>query len=212
MAHIESVANHMCDKGHPVPVFWYVISSLRILRIHEYSDVYNMKMMCHNAYALINQSAKINESTFGVNMNKAIRKYDIAEYTAKGVSAIDKMMATQQAGKLAKGSKHAVIVAMRDKLKVAIDAGFTTQQIADALKDGDVFGVLPKMIAEIVKDKETAIASTAKKAEVSATKKTVVKSKSKANTSDTKAPDNATAPVSTPDAGSIEVTEDTQDL
>ena len=125
-------------------------------------------------------------------MNKAIRKYDIAEYTAKGVSAIDKMMATQQAGKLAKGSKHAVIVAMRDKLKVAIDAGFTTQQIADALKDGDVFGVLPKMIAEIVKDKETAIASTAKKA--------AVKSKVKANTAATKAPDTASAPVLKPAA------------
>lgn len=84
-------------------------------------------------------------------MNKAIRKYDIAEYAAKGETAIDRMMATQQAGKLVKGSKHDVCVAMREKLKVALEAGFTVQQIAEALKDGNVFGVLPKTITEIAK-------------------------------------------------------------
>lgn len=85
-------------------------------------------------------------------MNKAIRKYDIAEYAEKGGNAIDNMMATQQAGKLVKGSKYDVCVAMREKLKVALDAGFTLKQIAEALKDGDVFGVLPKMISEALKD------------------------------------------------------------
>lgn len=123
-------------------------------------------------------------------MNKSIRKYDIAEYTSKGAIAIDKMMATQQPGKAAKGTKHDVCVAMRDKLKTAIEAGFTVQQIADALKDGDVFGVLPKMIAEIVKDKETAVANAVKKA--------VVKRKSKANTLAAKAHDTAPSPVLKP--------------
>ena len=82
-------------------------------------------------------------------MNKTIRKYDIAEYAEKGENAIDQMMATQQAGKVVKGSKHDVCMAMRDKLKVALDAGFTVQQIAEALKQGNVFGVLPKTIAEV---------------------------------------------------------------
>lgn len=96
-------------------------------------------------------------------MNKAIRKYDIAEYAAKGGDAIDRMMATQQAGKLVKGSKHDVCVAMREKLKVALEAGFTVQQIAEALKDGDVFGILPKTILEIVKgDKKPVVRRKAK--------------------------------------------------
>jgi len=98
-------------------------------------------------------------------MNKVIRAYDIEQYAAKGTSAIDQMMATQQAGKRVKGSKHDVCMAMRDKLKLAFDAGYTVQQIADALKDGDVFGILPKTIMEIVKGAKKPVA--VKKAKVS---------------------------------------------
>ena len=115
-------------------------------------------------------------------MNKAVRKYDIAEYAAKGSSAIDQMMATKQAGKLVKGSKHDVCVAMREKMKVALDAGFTVQQIAEALKDGDVFGVLPKTITEIVKG----------------TKKPMVRRKAKDSTEPSKASNTAPAPIAKP--------------
>lgn len=103
-------------------------------------------------------------------MNKVIRAYDIEQYAAKGASAIDQMMATQQAGKRAKGSKHDVCMAMREKLKMAFDAGYTVQQIADALKDGNVFGILPKTILGIVKGAKKPVAVKKEKVSIESVK------------------------------------------
>lgn len=90
-------------------------------------------------------------------MTKTVRKFDIAEYSQKGIDAISKLMATKQPGHKTVGSKHDVVMAIREKIKAAHDAGYTVQQIAEAFKDGDVFGILPKTITEVLKgDKKTA--------------------------------------------------------
>lgn len=84
-------------------------------------------------------------------MTKTIRKFDIEEYSKKGIDAISKLMATKQPGHKTVGSKHDVVMAIREQIKKAHDAGYTVQQIAEAFKDGDVFGILPKTITEVLK-------------------------------------------------------------
>lgn len=105
-------------------------------------------------------------------MNKTIRRYDIAEYSAKGIAAIEKMMATQKPGQTVKGTKQEVCMAIKAKLKEAEKAGYTPQQIAEALKTGDVFGILPKTISEVLEGTRKA-APKRKKASTAATEKKV---------------------------------------
>lgn len=102
-------------------------------------------------------------------MTKTIRKYDIAEYAKKGTDAIEKMLATQQPGQIQKGSKLDVMLSIKDKIKAAHDAGYTTQQIAAALKDGDVFGILPKMLNEVLGERKKPVARKPKAVKVAAT-------------------------------------------
>ncbi len=84
-------------------------------------------------------------------MTKTVRKFDIEEYSKKGIDALSKMTATKQPGHKTVGSKHDVVMAIRTQIKAAHDAGYTVQQIAEAFKDGDVFGILPKTITEVLK-------------------------------------------------------------
>jgi IS30 family transposase len=84
-------------------------------------------------------------------MVSTVRKFDIDEYSKKGVDALSKMMTTQEPGHKTVGSKHDVVMAIRKQIQDAYNAGYTVQQIAEAFKNGDVFGILPKTITEVIR-------------------------------------------------------------
>lgn len=81
------------------------------------------------------------------------RKYNIGEYSNKVSEALKKLSENQQPGHVEQGGKADVIEATKNEIKAMLDQGYTSQQIADALKN-DVFGILPKTITEIVLGKK----------------------------------------------------------
>lgn len=96
-------------------------------------------------------------------MAKVQRIYNVTEYAEKARVALAKLLTEQVAGQVTSGGKTDVLNAVRTELKELMDKGYTTQQIADALKD-DVFGILPKSITFAVKGKKHTVKRAAKPA------------------------------------------------
>ena len=79
----------------------------------------------------------------------AAQQFDIEEYARKAKAALEKLEKTQQPGDVkGKGGKADVILAIKEEIQRLLKKGYTSKQIALALKD-DVFGILPKTITEI---------------------------------------------------------------
>lgn len=88
---------------------------------------------------------------------KEKRIYNVTEYAEKARKALKKMEEEQTAGQATTGGKITVLSVVKDELKELLEKGYTTQQIADALKDGDVFAILPKSITTIVHGKKKTV-------------------------------------------------------
>ena len=82
--------------------------------------------------------------------------YDIEEYAKKAKVALTKLEQTQKPGEMSgKGNKSDVVLAIKADIQKLLEKGYTSKQIATALKEGDVFGILPKTITELVSGKKT---------------------------------------------------------
>lgn len=78
------------------------------------------------------------------------RTYDISTTAEKARKALERLQEQQRPGERAgKGSKTEVIMTLKKEIQALFRKGYTSSQIADALKD-DVFSILPKTITEIV--------------------------------------------------------------
>lgn len=108
----------------------------------------------------------------GIHMAKEQRTYNVTEYAEKARVALAKLLTEQVAGQVTSGGKTDVLNAVRTELKELMDKGYTTQQIADALKD-DVFGILPKSITFAVKGKKHTVKRVVKPATKQADKPAV---------------------------------------
>ena len=76
--------------------------------------------------------------------------YDIAETAAEWGAALDRLRAEQKPGvKSGRGGKAAVLQAVRDRLKALASDGYTTGQIADALRE-----VSPRMVRAALREAE----------------------------------------------------------
>lgn len=85
------------------------------------------------------------------------RSYDIDACTVKARAALQHLIATQQPGeRKGMGKKTDVLQALKAELVQLTAQGYTSQQIAAALTDGDVFKVLPKSITQLVAKKRSA--------------------------------------------------------
>ena len=74
--------------------------------------------------------------------------YDIAETAAKWGAALDRLRAEQKPGvKSGRGGKAAVLQAVRDRLQALASEGYTTGQIADALRE-----VSPRMVRAALRE------------------------------------------------------------
>ena len=74
--------------------------------------------------------------------------YDIAETAAKWGAALDRLRAEQKPGvKSGRGGKAAVLQAVRDRLQALASDGYTTGQIADALRE-----VSPRMVRAALRE------------------------------------------------------------
>ena len=98
-------------------------------------------------------------------MAKEQRTYNVKEYAEKAKQALKKLAAEQVAGQVTSGSKMNVLESVKEDIQNLLDQGYTTQQIADALKNNDVFGILPKSITELIKGKKRVVKHAAKPAE-----------------------------------------------
>lgn len=124
--------------------------------------------------------------------------YDIDAYAKKARTALEKLEKTQQPGEVTgKGGKADVIRAIKSDLEALIKKGYTSKQIADALKHDDVFGILPKTITEIVAGKKQ-------------NKSTVTRKKKSTTPAPTASGQANTAPI--PQAGTFTVKPDSEDL
>ncbi len=78
------------------------------------------------------------------------RTYDIPSTAETARKALERLRAQQQPGeRTGKGSKTDVIRTVKQEIQNLLRKGYTSQQIADALRN-DVFSILPKTITEIV--------------------------------------------------------------
>lgn len=85
-----------------------------------------------------------------------MKRYEIAEYVMKTREALARLRETQRPGEQGgAGTKTDVLRAVRDELGGLLNDGYTVQQIAEALR-GDVFGILPKTITQIVRESSKA--------------------------------------------------------
>ena len=74
--------------------------------------------------------------------------YDIAETAVKWGAALDRLRAEQKPGvKSGRGGKAAVLQAVRDRLKALASEGYTTGQLADALRE-----VSPRMVRTALRE------------------------------------------------------------
>lgn len=81
--------------------------------------------------------------------------YDIEEYAKKAKVALTKLEQTQKPGEVSgKGNKSDVVLAIKSDIQKLLEKGYTSKQIATALKEGDVFGILPKTITELMSGKK----------------------------------------------------------
>lgn len=79
---------------------------------------------------------------------KPRQTYDIAETAAKWGAALDRLRAEQKPGvKSGRGGKAAVLQAVRDRLKALASEGYTTGQLADALRE-----VSPRMVRTALRE------------------------------------------------------------
>lgn len=118
-------------------------------------------------------------------MTKEQRTFNVQEYAEKAKKALSKLEKEQEAGQVTTGSKMDVLRSVKQDIQALLSKGYTTQQIADALKD-DVFGILPKSITELVKGKRRVVersAKPAKKVQARATGKTSQSETGKTGTS-----------------------------
>jgi hypothetical protein len=84
---------------------------------------------------------------------KQQRRFDIAEYKAKVISALKQLEQNQQPGEqTGTGSKTEVLEQAKSEIFEMMKKGYTAKQIADAMKD-DVFAILPKTITELTGSK-----------------------------------------------------------
>jgi hypothetical protein len=83
------------------------------------------------------------------------RHYDIEEYAARARAALVKLQETQQPGAGKTGTKTDVLKTVIDDIKALTAKGYTLQQIADAMRQGDVFSILPKSITALLEDTKT---------------------------------------------------------
>ena len=91
-------------------------------------------------------------------MTKEIKTFDITEYAKKAREAFSRMEQTQQPGQLVSGGKIDVLRHIKADIKTLMGKGYTVQQIAEALKNDDVFSILPKTITEVLKgENKTAV-------------------------------------------------------
>ncbi|WP_248886490.1 hypothetical protein [Acidithiobacillus acidisediminis] len=128
--------------------------------------------------------------------------YDIEEYAKKAKAALSRLEQTQKPGELSgKGNKSDVIMAIKSDIQKLLEKGYTSKQIATALKEGDVFGILPKTITEIVQGKK----AQSQKAKVARKKKTETKT-------NTDSKNSLNAQQKSTSNASFEVKPDTEDL
>jgi hypothetical protein len=83
------------------------------------------------------------------------RLYDVEEYAARARAALVKLQETQKPGEGKTGTKSDVLHAVIDEIKALRSQGYTSLQIADAMRQGDVFGILPKSITALLEDTKT---------------------------------------------------------
>lgn len=82
--------------------------------------------------------------------------YDIDEYAKKAKAALTKLEQEQKPGEVSgKGNKSDVVMAIKADIQKLMEKGYTSKQIATALKEGDVFGILPKTITELMRGKKS---------------------------------------------------------
>jgi len=134
---------------------------------------------------------------------KLQRAFDVAEFSAKARQSLLKLKETQQPGQHSLGSKSDVLNAVRNEIKQLMEEGYTARQIAEAFSS-DVFGILPKSITEIVEGKKKAPVKRPAKKEAPSARPAP---RSVAGTPPVNT--NKTVPAS---AGSIVITEDSEDL
>jgi hypothetical protein len=92
------------------------------------------------------------------------RLYDIAEYSEKVRSALEKLKKTQKPGEQSgRGTKTTVLQTARTEIEELVKEGYTVKQIADALTKDDIFGILPKTITQLIGGKKQKTAKTKNK-------------------------------------------------
>lgn len=91
-------------------------------------------------------------------MNKEKTKqrfFDIKEYSEKVKDSLKKLEQTQQPGQQSgKQSKTAVLESAKAEIQELVNKGYTTKQIADALRN-DVFDIIPKTITQLLGTKSS---------------------------------------------------------
>ena len=92
--------------------------------------------------------------------------YNIQETVTKAKAVLDKMQKEQKPGQVVEGSKTQVIAAMKGDIEKLMESGYSVQQIADALQNGDIFKILPKSITELVVGKKQKIVKRATAKEI----------------------------------------------
>ncbi|WP_045221542.1 hypothetical protein [Desulfonatronum thioautotrophicum] len=76
--------------------------------------------------------------------------YDIKETTKKAKIALETLKRNKRPGEgSCKGGKVSVLEAIKPEIEQLLNEGYTSKEIAEALKEGDVFNVLPKSITQI---------------------------------------------------------------
>lgn len=92
------------------------------------------------------------------------RLYDIAEYSEKVRSSLEKLKKTQKPGEYSgRGTKTTVLQTTRTEIEELVKEGYTVKQIADALTRDDIFGILPKTITQLIGGKKQKTAKTKNK-------------------------------------------------
>ena len=90
-----------------------------------------------------------------------MKRFEMNEYVMKTRAALKRLREAQRPGEQGgPGTKTDVLRAVREELSGLLSAGYTVQQIAEALRN-DVFSILPKTITLIVR--ESGKASTRKR-------------------------------------------------
>ena len=130
----------LCDKGHPV------VSSKHTV-------------ICNLAFTVeLTKQDTIIPSTVVLYGMSAMKRYEMAEYVMKTRAALNRLREAKRPGERGgAGTKTDVLRAVREELSGLLSAGYTAQQIAEALRN-DVFGILPKTITQIVRESSKAYA------------------------------------------------------